>query len=127
MWNNPHMLVLDEPTNYLDRESLGGLAVAIREWGGAVIMISHNSEFVEALCPELWHVDAGRLTKKGVSAVVEGNFEDAEKIAKSVSKSSGKKKKLNRNELKAREVRRRARHLKWLSEGGEIEPNTESD
>jgi elongation factor 3 len=60
MWNNPHMLVLDEPTNYLDRESLGGLAVAIRNWGGAVIMISHNTEFVEALCPELWHIDAGK-------------------------------------------------------------------
>jgi elongation factor 3 len=128
MWNNPHMLVLDEPTNYLDRESLGGLAVAIREWGGAVIMISHNTEFVQALCPELWHIDAGMLTKKGKVAVVEENFAaSAEKIAKSVSKSSGKKKKLNRNELKEREVRRRLRHMKWLSEGGEKEPDTESD
>ncbi|GME99085.1 unnamed protein product [Ambrosiozyma monospora] len=45
MWNNPHLLVLDEPTNYLDRDSLGGLAVAIREWTGGVVMISHNSEF----------------------------------------------------------------------------------
>jgi elongation factor 3 len=128
MWNNPHMLVLDEPTNYLDRESLGGLAVAIREWGGAVIMISHNTEFVEALCPELWSIEEGQLKKKGKVAIMDENFEDsAEKIAKSVSKSSGKKKKLSRNELKAREVRRRARHLKWLSEGGEKEPDTESD
>ena len=37
----------------------GGLAVAIRDWGGAVVMISHNAEFVGALCPEKWHVDAG--------------------------------------------------------------------
>ena len=43
MWNNPHMLVLDEPTNYLDRESLGALASAITDFGGAVVMISHNS------------------------------------------------------------------------------------
>jgi ATPase subunit of ABC transporter with duplicated ATPase domains len=43
MWNNPHMLVLDEPTNYLDRESLGALASGINEYGGAVVMISHNS------------------------------------------------------------------------------------
>ncbi len=43
MWNNPHMLVLDEPTNYLDRESLGALASGINEFGGAVVMISHNS------------------------------------------------------------------------------------
>jgi ATPase subunit of ABC transporter with duplicated ATPase domains len=72
MWNNPHMLVLDEPTNYLDRDSLGGLAVAIRDWGGAVVMISHNAEFVGALCPEKWHVDAGRLgcTREGGGVII---------------------------------------------------------
>lgn len=42
MWQNPHMLVLDEPTNYLDRESLGALANAIKEFGGGVVMISHS-------------------------------------------------------------------------------------
>lgn len=41
MWNNPHMLVLDEPTNYLDRDSLGALAGAIKEFEGGVIMITH--------------------------------------------------------------------------------------
>ena len=127
MWNNPHMLVLDEPTNYLDRESLGGLAVAIRDWGGAVIMISHNTEFVSALCPESWHVEAGRLTMKGKSAVQEDNFEDSqEKIDKKLA-SKPKKKKLTRNEKKDQEIRRRARHLKWLAEGGQKEPDTESD
>ncbi len=43
MWNNPHLLVLDEPTNFLDRESLGALATAINEYAGGVIMISHNA------------------------------------------------------------------------------------
>ena len=43
MWNNPHILILDEPTNYLDRDSLGALATAIKEYGGGVIMISHSS------------------------------------------------------------------------------------
>jgi elongation factor 3 len=56
------MLILDEPTNFLDRDSLGGLAVAIRNWEGAVCMISHNREFVGALCKEVWHVDAGHVT-----------------------------------------------------------------
>ena len=52
MWNNPHMLVLDEPTNYLDRESLGALAGAIKDYGGGVIMITHNSGalHIDAAC-----------------------------------------------------------------------------
>ncbi|KAG0066776.1 hypothetical protein BGZ89_006908 [Linnemannia elongata] len=111
MWNNPHMLVLDEPTNYLDREALGGLAVAIRHWGGAVIMISHNKEFMSALCPETWSVSAGRITIQGKTAVEEGNFEEAEKPIVVVNK----KKKKSRNEIKAQEIRRRLRHLEWLA------------
>lgn len=62
MWNNPHLLVLDEPTNYLDRESLGGLSHAIRDFKGGVIVISHHEEFVSALCNEQWVVEAGRVT-----------------------------------------------------------------
>ncbi|TFY69174.1 hypothetical protein EVJ58_g583 [Rhodofomes roseus] len=74
LWNNPQICVLDEPSNFLDREALGGLAVAIREWAGAVVIISHNNEFVTALCPEIWNVDVGRLTQKGKAAVVEDAF-----------------------------------------------------
>lgn len=74
MWNNPHLLVLDEPTNFLDRDSIGGLAVAIRDYKGGVVMISHNEEFVSALCPEQWHVDNGRLTSKGHVAADAGRF-----------------------------------------------------
>jgi elongation factor 3 len=64
MWNNPHILVLDEPTNFLDRDSLGGLAVAIRDFKGGVILISHNEEFVGALCSEQYHVADGRIQHK---------------------------------------------------------------
>ena len=46
MWQQPHILVLDEPTNYLDRESLGAMASAIKEYGGGVVIVSHHSEFV---------------------------------------------------------------------------------
>ena len=65
MWNQPHILILDEPTNYLDRESLGALAKAIEEYQGGVVIISHNNEFVSTLCPEEWVMDAGHLTTKG--------------------------------------------------------------
>lgn len=65
MWNQPHILILDEPTNYLDRESLGALAGAIEAYEGGVVIISHNNEFVSQLCPEEWVMDAGHLTTKG--------------------------------------------------------------
>jgi elongation factor 3 len=65
MWSQPHILILDEPTNYLDRESLGALAKAIEKFDGGVVIISHNNEFVKQLCPEEWVMDAGHLTTKG--------------------------------------------------------------
>merc|ERR1712232_1108221 len=65
MWMQPHIVILDEPTNYLDRESLGALAGAIEDFDGGVIIISHNNEFVSKLCPETWVMDAGHLETKG--------------------------------------------------------------
>jgi elongation factor 3 len=65
MWSQPHILILDEPTNYLDRESLGALANAISDFEGGVVIISHNNEFVSTLCPEEWVMDAGHLTTRG--------------------------------------------------------------
>jgi len=67
LWNQPHILILDEPTNYLDRESLGALAKAIETYEGGVVIISHNNEFVSTLCTEEWQMDAGHLTTKGDS------------------------------------------------------------
>jgi elongation factor 3 len=108
MWNNPHMLVMDEPTNYLDRDSLGALASAIKEYGGGVVLISHNAEFVDAICPEKWTVDAGRLTVTGRE--VKGKAETVElKEQETVVDAFGNvskvksKRKLSRKEMKAKE------------------------
>ncbi|KAJ7072100.1 P-loop containing nucleoside triphosphate hydrolase protein [Mycena amicta] len=77
LWSKPQICILDEPSNFLDRDALGGLAVAIREWSGAVVIISHNNEFVTALCPEIWNVEAGRMIHQGKTAVVEDAFLDS--------------------------------------------------
>ena len=138
MWNNPHLLILDEPTNFLDRDALGGLAVAIRDFKGGVMMISHNEEFVGALCPEQWHVRDGKIEHKGHLAVSLDRFDDsgaatplssaAASNAASASASAvnsdaegggdmkfkaKKKKKMTRAQMKEREVRRRLRHIEW--------------
>merc|ERR1712146_310248 len=62
MWMEPHVTILDEPTNFLDRDSLGALATAIKNYAGGVIIISHQREFYSALCPEVWSVVDGKCT-----------------------------------------------------------------
>jgi len=65
MWQNPHILILDEPTNYLDRDGLGALSAAIQDFGGGVIIISHNREFCDRVSTEKWIMDKGRLRREG--------------------------------------------------------------
>jgi len=71
MWGQPHVLILDEPTNYLDRDSLAALAMAIRDFGGGVVIISHNRDFVEEVCRTLWFMVEGRLRVEGEEEVDE--------------------------------------------------------
>jgi elongation factor 3 len=90
MWNCPHLLVLDEPTNYLDREALGALATALNEWGGSVLMISHSKEFYSSVCTENWIVADGKV-------MIEG--ESGERIMKAVAKKKVYEKEVDGVEL----------------------------
>lgn len=66
-WTVPHLVVMDEPTNFLDREALGALSAALNSWGGAVLMISHSKEFYSSVCREEWSVGDGIVQVKGTS------------------------------------------------------------
>merc|ERR1712003_307614 len=111
MWNQPHILILDEPTNYLDRESLGALAGAIEGFDGGVVIISHNNEFCSQLCPETWVMDAGHLETKGDADWMlkqDTKIQDQQQIthvtdaAGNTSKVKQQKKKLSKKEVKQR-------------------------
>merc|ERR1712129_53573 len=67
MWQNPHILILDEPTNYLDRDGLGALILAIKDYRGGVLIISHNKEFCENVATEKWIMKGGYLRIEGES------------------------------------------------------------
>jgi elongation factor 3 len=67
MWQNPHILILDEPTNYLDRDGLGALILAIKDYKGGVLIISHNKEFCENVATERWIMKGGYLRIEGES------------------------------------------------------------
>merc|ERR1712167_429252 len=70
MWQNPHILILDEPTNYLDREGLGALVLAIKEYQGGVLIISHNTEFCDSVTTEKWIMNKGKLRIEGAAEEV---------------------------------------------------------
>lgn len=59
---NPHILVLDEPTNHLDVESIEALADALIKFQGAVVLVSHDEQFIKSVCKELWFVENGYVT-----------------------------------------------------------------
>merc|ERR1711904_687675 len=77
MWQNPHILILDEPTNYLDRNGLGALVLAIKDYKGGVLIISHNKEFCDSVTTEKWIMNKGRLRIEGApEEVVEEKTKD---------------------------------------------------
>ncbi len=60
--NNPHILILDEPTNHLDIESRDKLAEALNNYSGALILISHDSHFINMVTDQLWVIKDKRIT-----------------------------------------------------------------
>merc|ERR1711988_2030191 len=61
-WTRPHLIALDEPTNYLDVETVEALAKALNTFRGGIIMIEPKSDFVEKVCNEKWHLEDGAVT-----------------------------------------------------------------
>ena len=62
VWSSPHLVCLDEPTNFLDNNTLNALVEALTNFKGAVVVISHNQEFVDKVAQECWLLEDGCLT-----------------------------------------------------------------
>jgi elongation factor 3 len=61
-WTKPHLIALDEPTNYLDVETVEALAKALTNFRGGIVMIEPKTDFVAKICNEKWHMEDGRIT-----------------------------------------------------------------
>jgi ATP-binding cassette subfamily F protein 3 len=70
MWKNPHILVLDEPTNHLDIDAVNALIIALNNYQGGVIIVSHDQHLISTVCDEIWYLKDTRLKK------FNGDFED---------------------------------------------------
>ncbi|MDX1415400.1 MAG: ABC-F family ATP-binding cassette domain-containing protein [Candidatus Promineifilaceae bacterium] len=58
----PDLLILDEPTNHLDMEAIRWLERTLRHWLGALIIVSHDRYFLDAVAGKVWDMDQGRVT-----------------------------------------------------------------
>ena len=61
-FQRPNLMLLDEPTNHLDLEMRQALAVALQDYEGAVILVSHDRHLLRVVADQLLLVDAGRVT-----------------------------------------------------------------
>lgn len=59
VWHNPHLLLLDEPTNHLDIEMREALSLALQEFEGALVVISHDRQLISETTEELYLIDEG--------------------------------------------------------------------
>jgi ATP-binding cassette subfamily F protein 3 len=60
---NPHILVLDEPSNHLDIEAMDALSSALNAFQGGVLMVSHDVTMLQNVCTSLWVCDKGVVEK----------------------------------------------------------------
>ena len=61
--NNPDLLILDEPTNHLDFKTLGWLEEYLKEYRGAVLVVSHDRYFLDRVATDICEIEDGRLTR----------------------------------------------------------------
>jgi ATP-binding cassette subfamily F protein 3 len=69
-WQKPHLLLLDEPTNHLDLDMRDALTLALEEYTGAMVLVSHDRSLIRATADELW------LVAEGTAVPFDGDLED---------------------------------------------------
>jgi len=62
VWQRPNLLLLDEPTNHLDLATREALSMALNEFEGTVMLVSHDRALLRAVCDEFWMVGRGQVT-----------------------------------------------------------------
>jgi len=81
VWQRPNLLLLDEPTNHLDLATRESLSIALNEFEGTVLLVSHDRALLREVCDEFWLV-----TRGGVQAF-DGDLDDYQRWLLEVSRA----------------------------------------
>jgi ATP-binding cassette subfamily F protein 3 len=77
---NPHILIMDEPTNHLDMDAVQALIVALSDFKGGVMLVSHDFHTLKCVCDEVWYAESGVIGK------FPGDIDDFKKYIKKLKK-----------------------------------------
>src|ERR1700761_3243103 len=73
VWQRPNLLLMDEPTNHLDLTTREALSMALNEFEGTVMLVSHDRALLREVCDEFW------LVAKGAVLPFDGDLDDYQK------------------------------------------------
>ena len=84
VWQRPNLLLLDEPTNHLDLTTREALSMALNEFEGTVMIVSHDRALLRETCDEFW------LVSGGVLEPFDGDLDDYQKWLLDVSRAAAR-------------------------------------
>jgi ATPase subunit of ABC transporter with duplicated ATPase domains len=61
MLQKPNFLVLDEPTNNLDLESINALNIALQKYPGTLLLVTHDHDVIDEVATRIWNFEKGRI------------------------------------------------------------------
>lgn len=61
IWQRPNLLLLDEPTNHLDLDTRDALTLALQDYVGALVVVSHDRHLLQAVCDDFYLVEHGKV------------------------------------------------------------------
>ena len=84
VWQRPNLLLLDEPTNHLDLTTREALSIALNEFEGTVMLVSHDRALLREVCDEFW------LVARGAVQPFDGDLDDYQKWLLDVSRAAAR-------------------------------------
>ena len=60
MLQKPNILIFDEPTNHLDLEAINALNIALQQYEGTVLLVTHDDDLIDEVATRIWHFEHGQ-------------------------------------------------------------------